>query len=86
MPSLEYADLAGTQFTDASIAPLAGHPKLEELWIPASHVTRASIPTFASMPALRTLLLMSGTGNSPPSDETLAITKALSGKVTVQQR
>ncbi|RBP46182.1 hypothetical protein DES53_102568 [Roseimicrobium gellanilyticum] len=86
MPSLEHLDLAGIQFTDAAIAPLANHPKLADLWLPARHVTRTSISTFSSMPSLRTLLLMTGTGNTPPSDETLAITKALAGKVTVQQR
>ena len=86
MPRLAYIDLIGVQFTDASVARLAGHPKIDSLRLPASRITRASIPTFASMPSLDTLLLMTGVGNTAPSEETLAITKALSGKVTVQQR
>lgn len=86
MPNLHYVDLIGVQFTDSSLSPLAGHPKLETLRLPARHITGASIPTFVSMPSLNTLLLMAGTGSAHPSDETLAITKALSGKVIVQQR
>ncbi|WP_050028041.1 hypothetical protein [Verrucomicrobium sp. BvORR034] len=86
LPRLRKIDLAGVQFTDSSIAPLAGHPTVNTLCLPASHITRASIPTLASMPLLGNLLIQTGTGNITPTEETLAIRAALSGRVTVLQR
>ncbi|WP_265595966.1 hypothetical protein [Verrucomicrobium sp. BvORR106] len=86
LPKLRNIELDGVQFTDASIAPLAGHPTVNTLRLPASRITQASIPTLSSMPSLSTLLLITGTGNITPTDETLAIRAALTSQATVQQR
>lgn len=82
MPRLTTIDLDGAKFSDASLAHLAGHPNLETLRMSSGRITRASIPTFASMPSLTRVVLM-GMFNATQSAEMLAITEALSGKATV---
>jgi hypothetical protein len=58
-PSLEALLLRdGKSITDATLAPLAGHPRLETLEVHHSGITSQSAGTFAAMPALRTLMFV----------------------------
>jgi hypothetical protein len=57
--------IAGARITDASLAPLAGHPRLERLVISRGHYTpEVSKHTFSSLPSLKLLCLVSRRLNS----------------------
>jgi hypothetical protein len=57
LPHLEEVTLGGVSVTDASIAPLAGHPELQTIEISSGHLTLGSTKTFASMPSLSKLVI-----------------------------
>ena len=55
LPDLEEVELGGTWITDASIAPLSGHPRLEKVTIGYGPITLKCAETFARMPRLTKL-------------------------------
>jgi hypothetical protein len=60
LPNLQTLYLSGLRFTDASLAPLAGHDRIYSIDLSGTRITGNSLPTFASLPRLRWLTI------SPP--------------------
>lgn len=57
MPNLTRLDLRATGVTDAGVAALAGHAKLEELVLPQTQLTDAAVPFLLKIPKLRKVFL-----------------------------
>ncbi len=55
LPNLEAITLGGTWLTDATIAPLAGHPRLKSVTFLNGQLTTACAKTLAALPNLREL-------------------------------
>ncbi len=64
-PELVEFELYGDQITDAAIAHLEGHPRLQTLTIMEGRLTAGSLKTFRSLPKLRGLYIF---GNAARSD------------------
>ena len=81
-PRLEVLALFGDQFTDASLAPLAGHPTLREIGYGGSTLTPACVATLAKLPKLTELHINNGVDPGSPaisSDDIPAMQSALPG-------
>jgi hypothetical protein len=67
LSNLKELTFIGMPATDAALAELAGHPRLRSITIILGNFTTKSAKTFASMPALRQLVLDGEAANGDPS-------------------
>jgi hypothetical protein len=89
MPKLRWIELWDENLTDAAIAPLAGHPTLECIFIRRrDKLTPASLATFASIPRLRNLNIYAPVDNvlRTFNEEDMKAFKAALPSVTVEFR
>ena len=63
-PELVELELYGDQITDAVLAPLEGHPRLETLTVEDGKLTAASMKTFQRLPHLNGLYIFGNTARS----------------------
>ncbi|OAI57853.1 hypothetical protein AYO49_06365 [Verrucomicrobiaceae bacterium SCGC AG-212-N21] len=83
MTAVRRLRLDGPQaFTDTSLASLASHPNLQRVILFGGSITRASIPTFSSLPSLTDLRVPATSGGLTQEDYR-AIRAALHPKVVV---
>jgi YHS domain-containing protein len=64
MPNLRRLELRGTVVTDAGVASLAKHPRLEEIILAQTHLTDAAVEHLLSLPSLKAVFLWNA-GLSP---------------------
>jgi hypothetical protein len=67
LPELEEIEFDGNNITNASIAPLSGHPRLRKITLDGYHLTAGCVKTLATLPSL-TNLTIEESGNITPAD------------------
>ena len=65
LPELEDLEIDGDSITDATIAKLAGHPRLRTIHFESSQLTPGSLKTLMSFPNLRDLTILTSSHFTP---------------------